>query len=134
MMATLVGAFQLPREPRFAGDARTEIRKLIAPIVGYAADPDVSDLAEEIALCGSELFANAAGYGAGRVVQISVTEVGASIRVEVHDDGTNPLAAADDDLFSEHGRGLLIVQALSSDSGIRQDASGTTAWFEKVIR
>lgn len=131
MMATLVGELHLSREAAYVGDARTGVRKLAEQILGYARDPDLEDVAEDIALAADELVTNAVRYGAGGEVTIRVLEIGNWIRVEVHDVGTAPIEAAEPDLWAETGRGLFIVGAVTEAHGFIQDAAGTTAWFEK---
>jgi two-component sensor histidine kinase len=84
---------------------------------------------DELLLCVSEVVTNAILHGrsAARVV---VTVDGSTVRVEVHDDDpTLPVRrhpAAD----SPTGRGLLMLDRLTSLWGAEPSGQGKVVWFE----
>jgi anti-sigma regulatory factor (Ser/Thr protein kinase) len=78
----------------------------------------------------SELVTNAvihAGLSADEEVELRITANG-RLRVEVSDRGGGDPAVADS-VERDGGRGLLLVEALSSRWGMEGD-DGTRAWFE----
>ena len=111
-------------------DQVREARHFIAAILsGHpAADAAVS--------CVSELAANASTHSRsalpGGSFTVRLRRSGPAIRIEVKDDG-GPWRSQPVD--PEHGRGLLIIQALSSRCGIcvkgsRANPDERTVWFE----
>ncbi|MFJ5832891.1 ATP-binding protein [Streptomyces sp. NPDC093089] len=102
---------------------------------GGADRPD-SDTAE---LLTAELVANAVEHTAGRgpielVVELLAAPGGCQI--EVHDPEPVrpgrlgcPAPDTEVDPWQEHGRGLLLIRALSSDCGHRPTAQGKAVWF-----
>ncbi|WP_309053428.1 ATP-binding protein [Streptomyces sp.] len=98
------------------------------------AGPDV-DTAE---LLTAELVANAVEHTGGRgpidlVVEVCATSGGCQI--EVHDpeppepDRLVHPEPGEVDPWQEHGRGLLLIRALSSDCGHRPTPRGKAVWF-----
>jgi signal transduction histidine kinase len=87
-------------------------------------DPDV------VAVLTSELVANAIALGAGEVtVTIRCTED--RLRVEVRDHGYGmPQVAHPSPIDAGGGRGLMIVEELSSAWGVQQFLPGKIVWFE----
>ncbi|MEU3481653.1 ATP-binding protein [Streptomyces sp. NPDC033754] len=101
-----------------------------------AADLPDGDTAE---LLTAELVANAVEHTAGQgpielVVELLAAPGGCQI--EVHDSEParpgaldRPDPDAEVDPWQEHGRGLLLIRALSSDCGHRETAHGKAVWF-----
>jgi anti-sigma regulatory factor (Ser/Thr protein kinase) len=111
--------------------ARTAVRKALAAW-------GVHDLSGDAELLASELVANAAEHTRG---PISLTlsrhaqpDGRRGITCEVTDTspGVPQLRQAGPD--DERGRGLTIVAALASDSGVRADPAGKTTWFTLALR
>ncbi|MFE0652720.1 ATP-binding protein [Streptomyces sp. NPDC059534] len=127
---------QLPHTAAAVPLARALIRTALHDLgPGAAARPD-RDTAE---LLTAELVANAvehtAGLGPIELVVELLTAPG-GCQVEVHD--AEPAAPgrlicpdpdAEVDPWQEHGRGLLLIRALSSDCGHRPTAHGKAVWF-----
>jgi serine/threonine-protein kinase RsbW len=88
---------------------------------------------EDIVLCVCELASNAVLHSSSRqpggqfTVRVTVSPCG-RIRAEVTDRG-GPWSP-DPALDEEHGRGLLIVNALASRWGITGSDTGRSAWLE----
>ncbi|MFJ7986533.1 ATP-binding protein [Streptomyces sp. NPDC096351] len=126
---------QLPHTTAAVPIARALIRTALADLApGTAGRPD-RDTAE---LLTAELVANAVEHTAGLgpielVVELLAAPGGCQI--EVHDaeparpEGLVCPEPGDVDPWQEHGRGLLLIRALSSDCGHRPTAQGKAVWF-----
>jgi anti-sigma regulatory factor (Ser/Thr protein kinase) len=80
-------------------------------------------------LLTSELVTNVVQHvGSPMTVRISCDA--SIVRVEVDDDSAEPPVLTHADPSSEHGRGLMLVNALASDWGTVGTANGKTVWFE----
>ncbi|WP_411107053.1 ATP-binding protein [Streptomyces sp. cmx-4-9] len=111
-------------------------RALVRTALTEVETPADSDTAE---LLTAELVANAVEHTpAGGPIELVVELLANGCQVEVHDgDPGLPggLAARPGDAcrppdpWQEHGRGLLLIRALSSDCGHRQTAHGKAVWF-----
>lgn len=110
-----------PPEPGAAVSLRTEIaanedapaaaRRLVDRLDG-AAGPDTLERAR---LLASELVTNACAHGAGPIdVTISAVDRGVELLVSDSGPGFTPAEIRPDDLDDENGRGLLLVDLLSS--------------------
>lgn len=98
-------------------------------IVRTALTDAPSEVVETVELLTSELVTNAIVHGSSEPTL--VVEVGDDrIRVEVHDShprmNLEPLTV---DSSSDHGRGLAIVDALSTAWGVEPRSSGKAVWF-----
>ncbi|MCP9943783.1 ATP-binding protein [Streptomyces somaliensis] len=112
-----------------AGDlaAVAAIRGALRELWGRRVAEDPACTAE---LLASELVTNAlvhTEYGA----VVTATLAGDVLRVEVRDFAPEPpdphLPVTDD---GTHGRGLLLVQALADEWGVRVQGAGKAVWFE----
>lgn len=83
------------------------------------------DTVETCVLAVSELVTNAALYAGGRLL-VSARQDPDGVRLIVHDQGTADAWPKPADGLGEHGRGLVIVQALAAELDITTDAAGTT--------
>jgi anti-sigma regulatory factor (Ser/Thr protein kinase) len=100
-------------------------------VVGAAcrAARTVDDLEGDAVLLTSELVTNALLHGRSRP-RLDVDAASHLVHVEVGDDsGRLPEQGHPSDADT-HGRGLLIVAAVSSRWGVRLGAAGKTVWFE----
>lgn len=126
----------LPHTTAAVPIARALVRTALAGIEGGelgAADRDTAELLT------AELVANAVEHTAGDgpielVVELLPTPGGCQI--EVHDgrpaapgELACPPPGTPVDPWQEHGRGLLLIRALSSDCGHRPTAHGKAVWF-----
>lgn len=119
-----VATYEVPADPRGVGAARHFMHDML---IGWDVDDDTVDVA---VLCLSEVVTNAVMH----------TNGGCELRV-VLDDGvlstavrdTGPATAAPSEPAIEplavHGRGLHLVDALTSRWGSDLDPSGMTVWF-----
>ncbi|MGH3166750.1 MAG: ATP-binding protein [Trebonia sp.] len=91
---------------------------------------------ETACLLGSELVTNSVQHSDSRlpggVVTVTLTLTLGEICVEVTDDGGAGLPVLGDGAnpCAEHGRGLLLVSALSARWGYRRGPGGLTTWFQ----
>jgi anti-sigma regulatory factor (Ser/Thr protein kinase) len=84
-----------------------------------------------IELLTAELVSNAVVHGpdAG-AVRVEVRIDGATVRVGVRDTGGGVPTVGHPEPTAASGRGLALVEALSSDWGIQPHRDGKTVWFE----
>lgn len=113
----------LPCGPEAAGQAR----RLVAQACTAAALPP--DACDSALLCTSELVTNAIVHGRSDVRLWIRTDSG-WLRIEVGDDNSRHphLQPADDGALD--GRGLFIVDLLTTRWGVRDDSIGKVVWFE----
>jgi anti-sigma regulatory factor (Ser/Thr protein kinase) len=116
---------QLPASLTAPRQARAAIRQALHAWGLHA-------LASDAELLGSELVANAAEHGAGPIgltIRQHVTPGGRGIACEITDTSPNLPASRPCQAHAERGRGLAIVTALATTSGITTTPRGKTAWF-----
>lgn len=117
----------LEPDPRAVGEARRQLRRQLEH---WGVDDEVVDIA---VLCLSELVTNALIH-TGTPAEVRTTLDQGSLTVTVRDNGAAPRspAGADEepvDPLRVHGRGLQMVDALTTRWGSELDAAGTTVWF-----
>ncbi|WP_329390531.1 ATP-binding protein [Streptomyces sp. NBC_01351] len=114
-------------------------RALVRTALAEIETPADSDTAE---LLTAELVANAVEHTPGDApIELVVELLANGCQVEVHDGDPQPpgdLTACRDDAhpdpWQEHGRGLLLIRALSSACGHRPTAHGKAVWFTLPAR
>jgi anti-sigma regulatory factor (Ser/Thr protein kinase) len=85
---------------------------------------------EITALLASELISNAVLH-VGRPMTLRISRGGQRIRVEVQDESQQLPRLEHPGARDEHGRGLLLVEALASEWGAEvHPDDGKTVWFE----
>ncbi|WP_343245867.1 ATP-binding protein [Streptomyces sp. SID5785] len=117
--------------PGSAAQARHMTRTHLS---GWGACEDTCDAA---ALVVSELVTNAIVHTASRRIRCELHEVsddaGDRVRIAVRDEGRMPGVAAPAGRVApeeEHGRGLLLVAAVSSAWGAQETGPGLLVWAE----
>jgi hypothetical protein len=106
-------------------------------VSGLVEEWGLRPLAEEAALCATELATNALLHSNGRFV-VTVRPIGAGVRVEVMDGSPQQLpwatprtgTASDLTAMGQSGRGLQIVSALATRWGVFTTAEAKTIWVE----
>lgn len=113
----------LPADPTAPAVARAKTRTVLGSW-------RLGALLEPLLLVVSELVGNAVRHGRPPV-QMLLRRTGRGVVVEVHDDesAAAPPPAALPDVDAESGRGMFLVDAISSDSGVEQiDGDGKVVW------
>lgn len=116
--------FSVASDPAAVGPARHELRDALRD---WDLDPEAI---ERATLCLSELVTNAVVHAAS-ASWVRVTNDAGSVAVTVRSPGP-PLHELDhgaDDPLQVHGRGLQLVEALSSSWGSEVQDGGLTTWF-----
>ncbi|NUR09750.1 MAG: SpoIIE family protein phosphatase [Nocardioidaceae bacterium] len=115
----------LPDDNLAPGVARRFLR---GALTGWAVPEDTIDTAE---LCVSELVTNAVIH-TGTASELSLKVVEDVLTVSVRDSGGADVVRAEalDDPLVISGRGLTLVDALTSAWAAERSADGTTVWFE----
>lgn len=85
--------------------------------------------ADTVALLVSEVATNALVHGAGRV-RVRVRPTAHGLRVEVHDEDSTLPSRRQATPMDEGGRGIALVDALSTGWGAERTPDGKTVWFE----
>jgi serine phosphatase RsbU (regulator of sigma subunit)/PAS domain-containing protein/anti-sigma regulatory factor (Ser/Thr protein kinase) len=109
--------------------ASSSARRFLRSLLDRWSLLELSDVAE---LCVSELVTNAVLH-ARTPIEVDVRAGRGVLHVEVRDRGGHRIdlpAPKEPGETLESGRGLYIVQALSSATGVRAGGHGTSVWFE----
>ena len=119
----------LPHSAAAVPLARALVRTALAEL-RHGADSDTAELLT------AELVANAVEHTDGdSPIELVVELLPSGCQVEVHDpDPVPPFGLTrpglpEPDPWQEHGRGLLLIRALSSSCGHRPTESGKAVWF-----
>ena len=115
-------ATHLPAEP---GSTR-QARRFVSDVLGRWSCPH---LAEEAALLTSELVTNAVVHARSEV-DVRITRIPTGVRIEVMDQEAGSVRPVTAPPHATGGRGLLLVQALAGNWGVRPSRSGKNVWFE----
>ncbi|MEU6160461.1 ATP-binding protein [Streptomyces sp. NPDC047130] len=118
--------FHLPAHPSAPSRARRLVR---AGLTGWRVADDTYD---STLLVISELVTNAVIHTGGRSVVCEVRAVPGALRVTVCDEGcaAEEIQVRAPDLEREHGRGLLLVDALCRAWGAWRQDAGLLVWAE----
>lgn len=115
-------SIELPTRPESARAAREFL-------AGATCDRHEARVLDEAQLLVSELVGNAIRHGAPPI-EVEVCCVGReSLQVRVRDSGTGVPLPRDADSAAEGGRGLALVDLISTDWGTDRDPEGKTVWF-----
>ncbi|NUT10676.1 MAG: ATP-binding protein [Nonomuraea sp.] len=125
-MLTVVhaGLRSFPGEPSSVPAARRWARRALSDQTESIAT------AQDVELMVSELVTNAVKHGSRGRVTVALSAMDGTIRVEVHDPGHGTPIRRYPRPESLGGRGLMLVEQLAVDWGVRLDPEGTTVWFE----
>ncbi|HVM28610.1 MAG TPA: ATP-binding protein [Mycobacteriales bacterium] len=102
-------------------------RQARAAVQRWARDAGAERLCDDLMLIVSELVTNAVRYGAPPVrVEVAVED--RTITVAVRDDDPVAPVPKDADADAEGGRGLLLIDLLALEHGVRSEPPGKTVW------
>jgi anti-sigma regulatory factor (Ser/Thr protein kinase) len=111
-------------EPREVSRVR---HTLAAALVEWGVTDDDCDVA---VLLTSEIVTNAILYG-GPPMHLHAELAGADLRVSVNDGGHEAVVPVENVMWYDRGgRGLHLVEALSSRWGVEDRVTGKQVWFE----
>ena len=113
---------QLSTGPNAVAEARNHVRAAIAAW-DIPVDPDIA------VLLTSELVTNAIKHEAGDSITVFITCCFGHLRVDVHDTSRFFPVLLDASVEDEAGRGLMLLDSLSTDWGYRETASGKAVYF-----
>ncbi|MCN9239697.1 ATP-binding protein [Streptomyces sp. RY43-2] len=118
--------FELAAHPQSVARARQLTR---ARLTGWSVGEDACDTATLIV---SELVTNAIVHTAGASVVCELQDEGGMVRIAVRDEGCAPDEPhpVPQRCAEEHGRGLLLVEALSLAWGTQKAGAGLLVWAE----
>ncbi|MGC0414989.1 ATP-binding protein [Embleya sp. AB8] len=121
----LLLSLRLPATVEAVPRARHALRRVLAERVPRAP-------VDTLELLLSELVTNAVQHSErGRTVAVAVLRRETSIRLAVVDnDGALPLPGGGLDLLAEHGRGLLLVDAMAEEWGSYPVPDGKVVWCD----
>ncbi len=115
----------LPPHPQSASEAR-------ALVTAFCGEHDVASLSDDLCLVATELVANALRH-AGTDMTVRLRTIKGGVRLEVEDGSVRPLRPRPAGPSDEGGRGLLLVDALSSRYGVEGEAKGKRVWVELLL-
>jgi len=101
-------------------------------VAHYAHRQHLDALSDTLVLVTSELVSNAVRHAA-RVVRVELLEHPGHVTVRVTDDGPGAPRVIDPEPYGESGRGLMIVDGLTSRWGTEPTEEGKVVWAELVI-
>ena len=123
----------LPHSAAAVPVARALVRTALTELE-HGADCDTAELLT------AELVANAVEHTTGDTpIELVVELLPTGCQVEVHDPDPAPPGhltqpdVKDPDPWQEHGRGLLLIRALSSSCGHRPTETGKAVWFRLAV-
>lgn len=117
----------LPAEPRSAAEARSLV---MAACLRWG----IADMCADAELVITELVANAVRH-AGTAITIrlaAIPGVPGGVRAEVCDGSSRPVRPRHANALEESGRGLFLVDTLSTSWGAEATPNGKTVWAELV--
>jgi anti-sigma regulatory factor (Ser/Thr protein kinase) len=122
---------KLPADLTSARQARSAVRQALA---GWG----MGHLSGDAELLASELVANAAEHGDGTPIGLALrrhAEPGErpGLTCEVTDGSPAMPKRTEPGPDAERGRGLAIVEALATSSGVRASDAGKTSWFTVAL-
>jgi len=115
-------ALELGLNPSTPGAARALVRERWTGL----AQPDLLDA---VGLCVSELVTNALDH-ADPPYQLRLSERGSTLRIELDDATVDPPIVRSQDPQQLRGRGMFLVDTLSSAWGVLPSDHGKTVWAE----
>ena len=113
---------QLPASLR----APRQVRHLVHACRHRHVDEAISQVA---VLLASEIAANAVQHTRSAAIDLTVDCDGRALTVAVGDDDPQPAELVSPGLLTANGRGLRLVDQLSSAWGVRQHPDGKQVWF-----
>ena len=115
----------LPPQPSSAGVAREVLACKLH-------EWHIDCLCDDAAIVVTELISNAVRHAA-TAVELRIVQLPSGVRLEVRDGSRQPLRQRWTTTDDEGGRGLHIVDALSSRHGVEPEPDGKRVWAEVLL-
>ena len=115
----------LPPRPSSAGVAREVV-------AWQLREWHIEGLCEDAAVVVTELISNAVRHAA-TTVELKMVHLDNGVRLEVRDGSVRPLRLRPCGHTDEGGRGLHLVDALSTRHGVLPDGDGKRVWVEMSV-
>jgi anti-sigma regulatory factor (Ser/Thr protein kinase) len=119
-----VRVLEAPRDVVAGARARELVRQAVR-------DWGLATILDDAALVVTELVTNAVTHGGDFRLQLSRTS--GALRIEVVDDGAGTPEPQPQDIEAEGGRGIMLVDAMSSSWGVENVPRGKLVWAEIAI-
>jgi anti-sigma regulatory factor (Ser/Thr protein kinase) len=119
-----------PCAPSSPAEARRFVAHRLADALG--GRDGATEVIADAELIVSELLTNAVNAQCHRT-ELVLTARDDRVRIEVHDDARGEPELQRPAVEDEHGRGLVIVAALSADWGVEGSALGKRVWAELAL-
>ena len=113
------------KDPMAAAKARELLR-------GALRDWELWKILDDAALVVTELVTNAVTHG-GSTFRLQLSRTSGAFRIEVVDDGSGTPEPQPQDIEAEGGRGIMLVDAMSSSWGVETVPHGKVVWAEIPI-
>jgi anti-sigma regulatory factor (Ser/Thr protein kinase) len=98
-------------------------------VMSVCHDWQLEGLLDDLSLVVTELVGNAIRH-AGTDMEVRLVAIDGGVRLEVHDGSTQPLRPRPAAPSDEGGRGLMLVDALSTRYGVDGEPQGKRVWVE----
>lgn len=122
-----------PREVHALGDGPASAAQARAAVAACCDRLGLTDLSDDVALVVSEMVTNAVRHATPPMaLEIEASED--AVVVAVCDGSPLPPVARQADLDAEGGRGMLLVELLSDDHGVRAQPPGKAVWARLLRR
>ncbi|MFD1118450.1 ATP-binding protein [Sphaerisporangium aureirubrum] len=128
MAGGTIGVIELFGSPESVSLAREYVKTTIG---------DSHPALDDVTLLVSELVTNAvvhSGSRDGGKVTLTIADRRDHVHVEVRDSGGDAVPRPCADPLAEGGRGLLLVDIISTCWGVKEDIAGRTVWFALAYR
>jgi CheY-like chemotaxis protein len=120
-----VRVLDAPRDVFAGAKARALVRDVVR-------DWGLAAISDDAALVVTELVTNAVTHG-GSVFRLQLSRTPVAFRIEVVDDGEGTPEPQPQDTEAEGGRGIMLVDAMSSSWGVENAPRGKLVWAEIAI-
>lgn len=130
-MTAIAEAEAAPKQYRYAVTALPQVIAGMRRIVGaYVQMWGFGQLAEDTALCASELLSNVVKHAGSPECVVTLERRAGGVRVTVSDTSRVLPVVREPDWTAEGGRGLVVVRGAADAWGAEPTATGKDVWIE----
>jgi anti-sigma regulatory factor (Ser/Thr protein kinase) len=127
-----IGVAMTPEQVRLPADARSVSAARQAVLNACANVGLPAEFCDSMLLLTSETVTNAVLYGRSEI-RLTVRAMPGGMRVEVGDDNSRLPMTRSHEPTALDGRGMHLIEALSSDWGVEPADVGKVVWFELSV-